>query len=195
MNRGWSSRRSKPRQMIHALKSWLTRHLHKSPRAMTSALSDDGFQRSRAPRALSTPSIHGIPKLGATLGSSGAARNSIPPVPERKLVHEAVIPVVFQIFCSSSNRRRNGLTTGVPFRMNSRFMLQYIRDGLSFANILTSYFNHTYSFPSRTSYSPLSHEFSPFAPSSSQRPICHRSLEESSNIFESAYQKLFPLVF
>jgi hypothetical protein len=34
MNRGWSSRRSKLRELIHALKSWLTRYLQKSPRAM-----------------------------------------------------------------------------------------------------------------------------------------------------------------
>jgi hypothetical protein len=52
MNRGWSSRRSKPRELIHILKSWLARHLQKSPRAMTAALSDGGFQRRRAPSAV-----------------------------------------------------------------------------------------------------------------------------------------------
>jgi hypothetical protein len=35
MNRGGFSRRSKLRELSHALKSWLTRHLQKSPRAMT----------------------------------------------------------------------------------------------------------------------------------------------------------------
>jgi hypothetical protein len=79
MNRGWSSRRSKLRELIHAHKSWLTRHLHKSPGAMTAALNDGGFQRRRPSRATSAPSIQGTPKLAATLGSSGAVRNSIGP--------------------------------------------------------------------------------------------------------------------
>jgi hypothetical protein len=64
MNRGWSSRRRKLRELIHALKSWL---------------SDGGFQRRRACRTTSIPSIQGTPKLAATLGSSGAVRISIRP--------------------------------------------------------------------------------------------------------------------
>jgi hypothetical protein len=45
---------------------------------MTAALSDGGFQGRRA---LHAPSIQGIPKLVAPLGSSGALRTSIrPPV-------------------------------------------------------------------------------------------------------------------
>jgi hypothetical protein len=52
MNRGWSSRRSQSRELTHDLKSWLTRHLPTSLRAMTTALRDGGFQRRLAPRAL-----------------------------------------------------------------------------------------------------------------------------------------------
>jgi hypothetical protein len=59
MNRGWSSRLGKLRELIHALKSWLTRHLQKSPRAMTRVLSDGGFQRRRASSTTSAPSIQG----------------------------------------------------------------------------------------------------------------------------------------
>jgi hypothetical protein len=79
MNRRWSSRRSKPRELIHVLKSWLTRHFQKSSRAMGAALNDGRFQRGSASRTTSVPSIQRIPKLAATLGSSGAVRNSIHP--------------------------------------------------------------------------------------------------------------------
>jgi hypothetical protein len=46
---------------------------------MTGALSDGGFQQRRASRIMSAPSIQDTPKLAATLGSSGAVRNSIGP--------------------------------------------------------------------------------------------------------------------
>jgi hypothetical protein len=47
------------------------------------ALSDGGFQRPRAPRVTSAPSIQRIPELAATIGSSGAVRNSIRTQPEK----------------------------------------------------------------------------------------------------------------
>jgi hypothetical protein len=44
---------------------------------MTATLSNGGFQRRRASRTTSVPTIQGIPKLAATLGSSGEFRNSM----------------------------------------------------------------------------------------------------------------------
>jgi hypothetical protein len=67
---------STTREMAGGLKSWLARQLQKSPRAMSAVLSDGGFQRRRAFRAMDAPSIQGIPKLAAGLAIHSGSKHS-----------------------------------------------------------------------------------------------------------------------
>jgi hypothetical protein len=99
--------------------SWLTRPLQKWSRAMTAALIDSGFQRRRAPRAMSVPPIQGISKLAITLG------------PPREF--ELLVLAVGGHFCwaptaiwgNSTTRQRWGRGRGVNLRSGGEFTVLF----------------------------------------------------------------------